>query len=43
MPPPRMPKKLFGSAHWKNVRIPFEDEMASSTMTAFAGVAFATA
>ena len=43
MPPPRMPKKLLGSAHLKNVRMPFEDEIASSTTTASSGVAFATA
>ena len=43
MPPPRRPKKLLLSSHLKKCRMPADDEIASSTMVAPAGVACATA
>src|SRR5439155_7624758 len=37
MPPPRRPKKLFRSVQRKKWRTPWEEEMDSSTIAAFAG------
>ena len=43
MPPPRRPKKLFGSAQRKKVRTPADEETASSTTTTSAGACRASA